>query len=117
MFLVVFACGCALAAGGALAGAPSPRDAVPPQVPRDVHATSTTVAAISIAWDRSHDNKGKWDVGYSLYRGGTLVETTNDTSYTFRSLACGKSYKLEVDAFRGLVSARSAGCKRGPEEA
>jgi len=24
---------------------------------------------------------------------------------------------IEVDAFRGLVSARSAGCKRGPEEA
>jgi hypothetical protein len=59
--------------------------------------TDRTESTITLAWKRSTGNVK----AYHLYRGRVRVGKTRTTSYTFRRLACGRSYWLAVRASDG----------------
>ena len=82
-------------------------DTTPPTAPDGLIVTGSTGDSITVAWTPSTDDVGV--AGYDLFRDGTGVGSADGTSATFGGLACGKSYKLEVDAAdaAGNHSARS----------
>jgi chitodextrinase len=58
---------------------------------------SATSTSLTLSWSVSSDNVGV--AGYTLYRDGTSVGTTQSTTYTFGGLVCGTGYTLAVDAY------------------
>ena len=74
-----------------------PPDTTPPTQPTDFVQTNATPTSVSTAWQASTDDEHV--AGYNLYRGGVLVASTPETSYTFSGLTCATSYDLEVEAF------------------
>jgi hypothetical protein len=87
-----------LLVGKSPAGAPGAGggDTTPPSVPSGLRRSSATATSVSLAWNASTDNVGV--AGYYLSQDGARVGTTTALSYTFASLACGKSYSLAVSA-------------------
>jgi hypothetical protein len=91
-------------------------DTSPPSVPTGLKTTASTQTSISVAWNASTDNVGV--VGYSVYRGGTLVTSTASTAATVGGLSCGTSYTIPVDAYDGAgnrssqasITATTAAC-------
>jgi fibronectin type 3 domain-containing protein len=73
-----------------------PGDTSSPTAPAGL-ATSQTQTTVGLSWNSSSDDVGVR--GYGLYLNGTSVGTTQNTSYTFSGLACGRSYTLTVDAY------------------
>jgi chitodextrinase len=71
-------------------------DATPPTAPGSVRTTGTGQTSISVAWNASTDLNGV--SGYTLYRNGAAVASTQGTTYGFTGLTCGTSYTLAVDA-------------------
>ena len=79
--------------------------------------TDAEPTELEVRWRRSHDNVGI--EGYSVYLDGTLRDSTDATAYRFRSLACGVSYLIGVEAFdaagnrssRTSVTASTAACR------
>ncbi|RBQ15252.1 chitinase [Spongiactinospora rosea] len=73
-------------------------DTQAPSVPGNLRSTGATDTTISIAWNASTDNKTV--SGYEVYRGDTLVTTTNGTttSYTDNGLTADTSYTYTVRA-------------------
>ena len=72
-------------------------DTTPPSVPANVVQLNRTETSITILWAASTDDVGV--AGYRLFRGGTSVGTTSQTSYTFTGLQCGSTYTLGVHAY------------------
>jgi chitodextrinase len=75
---------------------PPPADTTAPSTPTSLHATGSTPASISLAWNGSTDNVGV--TGYGVYKGSTVAGNATSTTYTVSGLACGTSYTLAVDA-------------------
>jgi chitodextrinase len=71
-------------------------DTQAPSAPPGLAVTGASENSISLSWSASTDNVGV--AGYHLYRGGTKVDSTSATSYSFGGLACGTSYTLAVEA-------------------
>ncbi|MEV0588389.1 glycosyl hydrolase family 18 protein [Nonomuraea sp. NPDC050310] len=82
-------------------------DTQAPTVPGNLRSTATTTSSIALAWNASTDNVGV--TGYEVYRGGTLVTTTNGTTlaYTDSGLTAGTSYTYTVRA-KDAANNRSA---------
>ena len=72
-------------------------DTQPPSAPTNVVTTNRTSTSIALNWSSSSDNVGV--VGYGLYRGGTQVGTSSQTTGIFSGLTCNTSYTLAVDAY------------------
>jgi chitodextrinase len=75
----------------------APSDTQAPSVPQNQRMTGATQTSISMSWSASSDNVGV--SGYNLYRDGTKVGSTTQTSYTFSGLKCGTTYTLGLSAF------------------
>ena len=58
---------------------------------------AATGSGLSVSWVASTDDVGV--SGYDVYRNGTLVTKTGQTSYTLGGLSCGNSYTIAVDAY------------------
>ncbi|GLW68196.1 hypothetical protein Kpho02_04950 [Kitasatospora phosalacinea] len=82
-------------------------DTTAPTAPTGLAAT-TTSSSVSLTWTASTDNVGV--TGYDVYRGGTLIGSTNNTSYTDTGLTASTAYSYTVKAkdAAGNVSAASA---------
>lgn len=83
--------------------------ATAPSIPTGLQSTATTSNSISLAWNASSDTGGPGLAGYKLYRNGTLVTTTSNTSFTDTGLAASTSYSYTVSAYdtAGNESAQS----------
>jgi hypothetical protein len=99
-----------LAAAGVSASAGAKRGPRPPTTPKKLAVKFKSKTSLRLAWARSKDDVRV--AGYRLFRTGarTRVATTRATSYTYRSLRCGRRYVLAVRAFDGAgnVSAKSS---------
>ena len=95
----------ALAMGSRESGSKSPvlvvqttsPDVTPPSTPTGLLVTAMTGSSVSLSWSTSTDNVGV--AGYGIYRGGTLVGSTPQTSYTLSGLSCATTYTVGVDAY------------------
>jgi len=83
-------------------------DTTPPSVPGNLTAKAVSSSQINLSWTASTDNVGV--VGYRVYRNGTQVGTTSQTSYSDTGLAASTTYIYTVAAYdaAGNVSAQSA---------
>jgi chitodextrinase len=72
----------------------------PPSVPTGLTATSDTATAVGLSWSASTDSTGTLG-GYTVYRNGTSIGTTNATTTTFTDSTVQPSttYSYTVDAF------------------
>jgi len=94
-------------------------DTLPPSAPAGLVARGSTTTAISLSWRRSTDNFVK---GYGVYSQGTRVGRPSKPSFVVGRLACGKSYRVAVDAFdaarnrstRRLIRASTLPCSSSP---
>ena len=85
-----------------------------PTTPANLTATAASGTQINLSWSASSDNTGVR--GYSIYRNGTLIATTdqNTLTYSDTNLLPSTTYSYRVDAFDGsanhsaLSTARSA---------
>src|SRR5882724_2020427 len=82
-------------------------DVTPASAPTGLLVTATTGSSVSLSWSASTDNVGV--AGYGIYRDGTLIGSTTQTSYTIGGLSCGTTYTVGVDAYdaAGNRSART----------
>ncbi len=71
-------------------------DVTAPSAPTNLLATATTGSSVSLSWSAATDNVGV--AGYGVYRNGTLVASTSQTTDTLSALACETTYTLGVDA-------------------
>ncbi|MDF5752101.1 glycosyl hydrolase family 18 protein [Spongiactinospora sp. TRM90649] len=73
-------------------------DRTPPSVPGNLRSTGSSNSSIGLAWNASTDNVAV--TGYEVYRGGTLVTTTNGTgtAYTDTGLTANTTYQYTVRA-------------------
>lgn len=78
---------------------PVPQDTEPPSVPTNLRTTSTTPAAVDLAWDASTDNIGV--TSYTIYRDGNLLNSVNGTTTVYQdgTVAPNTSYTYTVEAF------------------
>jgi len=72
-------------------------DIAAPSVPANFRCTSKTSASVDLAWDTSTDNIGV--TGYTVYSGGTPLESTDQTALTLTNLSSGTVYELTVKAY------------------
>jgi chitodextrinase len=72
-------------------------DVSPPTAPTGLAVTATTGSSISLSWNAASDNVAV--AGYGVYRNGSLVTSTQQTTQTLSGLACGTSYSVGVDAY------------------
>jgi chitodextrinase len=72
----------------------------PPSVPAGLKTTSNTASAVGLSWTASTDTGGTLG-GYTIYRNGTSIGTTNATTTTFTDSTVQPSttYSYTVDAF------------------
>ncbi len=82
-------------------------DTTPPTTPTNLQATTNSSSQISLTWSASTDNTAT--AGYRVYRNGTQITTTTNTSYTDNSLSAGTLYTYTVSAYdaAGNVSSQS----------
>jgi chitinase len=86
------------------------RDRVPPTAPTNLVVTATTEHSVSLAWNPSTDNSGRFS--YLICCAGTTVTVSQaTTSHTLEGLQAGKTYTLRVyarDAAGNLSKASNA---------
>jgi fibronectin type 3 domain-containing protein len=75
----------------------STNDTSSPSVPAGLKVTSASVSSVSISWNSSTDNVGV--TGYRIYRGGTILESTSDLTYTDNTVSAGNTYSYTVLAY------------------
>src|SRR5687768_11657580 len=76
------------------------RDRVPPTAPTNLVVTATTEHSVSLAWDPSTDNSGRFT--YMICCAGTTVAVDQAmTSHTLEGLQSGKTYTFRVYAKDG----------------
>jgi chitodextrinase len=74
-----------------------PADTIPPTVPGNLQALSTSTTAISLTWNASSDNVGV--ASYRVQRGGvTVAANVTNTSYSDTGLTPNTSYSYTVSA-------------------
>ena len=83
----------------------------PPTVPAGLTDTSDTATSVGLSWNASTDSTGTL-AGYTVYRNGTSIGTTNasTTTFTDSTVQPSTTYSYTVDAFdtAGNHSAQSA---------
>ena len=85
-------------------------DTTPPSTPTGLTATATSSSEIDLSWTASNDNGGGDAVtGYQVFRGGSQIATSTQTTYADTGLAASTTYTYVVKAFdaAGNVSASS----------
>jgi chitodextrinase len=75
----------------------APPDVEAPTTPVRIDVAHPADGQVDISWPASTDNVRV--AGYGVYRDGALVDTAVDTRFTFKDLACGKTYAIGVDSF------------------
>ncbi|UJF33920.1 family 14 glycosylhydrolase [Paenibacillus hexagrammi] len=97
------------AAGTITSGAPATNtDTTAPSVPSNVTVSSKTSSSVSLSWTASTDAVGV--TGYEIWRDGTKVGTSTNTSFTQTGLTASTAYSYSVKAYdaAGNISAASA---------
>ena len=83
----------------------------PPSVPTGLTDPTDTASAVGLSWNASTDSTGTL-AGYTVYRNGTSIGTTNasTTTFTDSTVQPSTTYTYTVDAFdtAGNHSARSS---------
>ncbi len=69
-------------------------DDEPPSIPQNLVASSTGSNGINLSWQASTDNKAV--TGYDIYRNGSKVGSSNNTSYSATGLTAGQIYVFQV---------------------
>jgi chitodextrinase len=72
-------------------------DTTPPSVPTGLHTTLITSNNVALAWTASTDNVGV--TGYAVFRNGTQVGTSSNTTYTDSGLTPSTTYQYTVKAY------------------
>jgi chitin-binding protein len=67
-----------------------------PTAPTGLHAMDVTTDGVELMWNAATDNKKV--TGYQILRDGTVVDTTDKTSYTDATVAAGTAYTYTVRA-------------------
>jgi hypothetical protein len=84
----------------------------PPSVPTGLTDPTDTASAVGLSWNASTDSTGTL-AGYTVYRNGTSIGTTNasTTTFTDSTVQPSTTYTYTVDAFdtAGNHSAQSSG--------
>ncbi|HVN26215.1 MAG TPA: fibronectin type III domain-containing protein [Candidatus Paceibacterota bacterium] len=82
-------------------------DTTPPSTPTNFTATVYSPTQINLAWTASTDNVGV--SGYKIYRNGTQIATSTQTSYSNTGLSVNTTYTYTVAAYdaAGNVSAQA----------
>ncbi len=75
----------------------TPVDTQAPSVPASLTAIAVSSSQINIFWNASTDNVGV--TGYRVYRGGTQIGTTANTSYQNTGLTANTTYSYTVAAY------------------
>ncbi|MFH0975274.1 MAG: hypothetical protein V1874_05765 [Spirochaetota bacterium] len=68
-----------------------------PSIPLNLKTTSILSYRVSLAWDASTDNKGV--TGYRVYRDGSAIGTSANTTYSDTSVSASVSYAYTVSAY------------------
>ena len=71
-------------------------DTSPPEPPRNLRVSGSSVSAISVAWDPAVDDRGVAE--YRLSMNDVEMNSTTSTAASFSGLACGRSYVVKVVA-------------------
>ncbi|MBT8479032.1 MAG: fibronectin type III domain-containing protein, partial [Gemmatimonadetes bacterium] len=75
-------------------------DGTPPTVPANLSATTTGTTTIEVTWAASADPE-TGVVGYRVYRNGTEIATTSQTTYEDGGLSPATTYDYRVRAVNG----------------
>jgi chitodextrinase len=83
-------------------------DSTPPSVPTGLSATAISSSAVDLSWSASTDNVAV--TGYEVFRNGTQIASTPNTSFADTTVGSGTQYSYAVAAFdaAGNVSAQSS---------
>ena len=89
-------------------GASSTMPAMSPTVPTNLSATAVNAGLVDLSWTASTESGGAV-AGYDVYRNGTLIGTSNSTTYADTTVAAGTAYSYTVSAYdaAGDVSGQS----------
>ncbi len=74
-------------------------DTQPPSAPSNLSASNITQNSVVLNWSSSSDNVGV--TGYDIYRNGSRITTTTNTSYTVSRLSASTTYNFYVRAKDG----------------
>jgi chitodextrinase len=93
---------------------PTP-DITPPTTPGGLTASAVSEAEIDLSWSASTDDVGV--TGYNVYRDGTLVTTTTNTTFADTGRSASTTYSYAVEAFdaTGNVSAQATASATTPD--
>ena len=72
-------------------------DTQPPTMPAGLSAAGANATTVNLGWTASTDDAGV--AGYTIYRNGLPVATSNATTYTDTGLTPSTAYVYTVDAF------------------
>jgi chitodextrinase len=75
----------------------TPTDTTAPTVPTNLSATAPSSTQVNLTWTASTDAVGV--LGYRVYRGGNLLNSTNTTSYTDNTVTASNPYSYTVLAY------------------
>ena len=75
-------------------------DGTPPTTPANLSATATSTTTIGLTWSASADPE-TGVVGYRVFRDGTEIATTNQTTYQDAGLSPATTYDYRVRAVNG----------------
>jgi len=81
-----------------------------PTTPTGLSVTGTTTSTASLSWSASSEQGGSGSIsGYKIYRGGSQVGTTGNTTYTDTNLTASTTYTYTVAAYdsNGNTSSQS----------
>jgi chitodextrinase len=81
----------------------------PPSVPTGLTGTGVSTTQVNLSWTTSTDNIGV--TGYNVFRNGTKVGASSNTSYQDTGLSAGTTYTYTASAYdaAGNTSAQSSG--------
>ncbi|MDB2587676.1 DUF5011 domain-containing protein [Flavobacteriaceae bacterium] len=74
-----------------------PPDTEAPTVPVNLNASSITDTSFLLSWSAATDNVGV--VGYNVYVGGLLRESSSNTNSLFEGLSPSTTYSVQVSAY------------------
>lgn len=86
-----------------LATTPSTTDTTPPSVPTSLNSSNITSTSVTVAWTASTDNIAV--AGYRVFRNGSQVGTTPNTTYTDTGLSPSSTYVYTIEAYDGSNNA------------
>ena len=82
----------------------------PPSVPTSLVATATSSSEIDLSWTASTGDGTYSVAGYQVFRNGTQVATTSNSTYADTGLSAATAYSYTVDAYdtAGNISSQSS---------